>query len=51
VAFIQKNEKIKKEKNKHRTILKVPDELWNKIKNILPKEKPFKTVGRPIIRY
>jgi transposase len=51
VAFIQKNEKIKKEKNKHRTILKVPDELWNKIKNILPKEKPFKTVGRPTVPY
>jgi transposase len=52
VAFIQKNEKIKKDKNKHRTILKIPDELWAEIKNILPKEKPLKTVGsRPIIRY
>ena len=40
-----------KEKNKHRIILKVPDELWDKIKNILPKEKPLRTVGRPIIPY
>ena len=40
-----------KEKNKHPTILKVPDELWDKIKNILPKEKPLKTVGRPIVPY
>jgi hypothetical protein len=51
VAFIQKNEKIKKDKNKHRTILKIPDELWAEIKNIFPKDKPLKTVdSRPIIR-
>jgi hypothetical protein len=30
VAFIQKKEKIK-EKDKHPTILKIPDELWNEI--------------------
>jgi hypothetical protein len=43
-------EKIKK-KNTHSNILKIPDELWDKIKSILPKEKPLKTVGssRPII--
>ena len=52
MACIQKKEKIKKEENKHRTILKIPDELWAEIKSILPKEKPLKTVGsRPIIRY
>jgi transposase len=51
VSCIQKKEKIKKEKNKHSTILKVSDELWDKIKNILPKEKPLKTVGRPIVPY
>jgi transposase len=52
VAFIQKNEKIK-EKDKHPTILKIPDELWDKIKSIFPKEKSLKTVGssRPIVRY
>ena len=40
-----------KEKNKQPTILRVPDELWDKIKNILPKEKPLRTVGRPIVPY
>jgi hypothetical protein len=52
VTFIQKKEKIK-EKNKHSTILKIPDELWDKIKSIFPKEKPLRTVGssRPIVRY
>ena len=51
MVFIQKKEEIKKKENKRRTILKVPDELWNKIKNILPKEKPLRTVGRPIVPY
>ncbi len=51
MVFIQKKEKIKKKKNKHRTILKIPDELWDKIKNIFPKEKPLRTVGRPIVPY
>ena len=51
MAFIQKKEKIKKEKNKHPTILKVPDRLWDEIKNIFPKEKSLKTIGRPIIPY
>jgi len=44
-------EKIKKEKNIHPTILKIPDRLWDEIKSILPKEKPLRTVGRPIVRY
>ena len=50
MTFIQK-EKINKEKDKHPTILKIPDELWDEIKSILPKEKPLETVGRPIVRY
>ena len=51
MAFNQKNEK-EKEKNKHPTILKIPDELWNELKSIFPKEKQLKTVGgRPIISY
>lgn len=33
------------------TIKKIPDEVWNEVKDILPKEKPPKTVGRPIVRY
>ncbi len=41
-----------KDKNKHSTILKVPDELWDKIKNIFPEEKPLRTVdSRPIVPY
>ena len=48
MTIIQKKEK---EKNKHPTILKISDKLWNEIKNIFPKEKPLKTVGRPIVRY
>ncbi len=50
MAFIQKNEK-EKEKNKHPTILKIPDRLWDEIKSIFPKEKPLKTVGRRIVPY
>jgi transposase len=50
VAFIQKK-KIKKEKSKYPTILKIPDRLWDEIKSIFPKEKPLKTVGRTIIPY
>jgi transposase len=33
------------------TITKIPDELWDEISNILPKEKPSKTIGRPIVPY
>ncbi len=52
MVFIQKKEEIKKKENKHRTILKVPDELWDNLKSILPKEKPLRTVGsRPIVPY
>jgi transposase len=50
VTFIQKKERAKK-KNKQLTILNITDELWNEIKSIFPKEKPLKTVGRPIVRY
>jgi len=40
-----------KDKRKNSTILKVPGKLWDEIKNILPKEKPSKTIGRPIVPY
>jgi transposase len=33
------------------TITKVSDELWNKIYDLLPYEKPINTIGRPIIPY
>jgi len=32
-------------------ILKIPDELWDEFKKILPREKLPKTVGRPIVPY
>jgi hypothetical protein len=50
VFCIQRKEGVKK-KNDHPTILKIPDRLWDEIKSILPKEKPLKTVGRPIVPY
>lgn len=38
--------------NKHvYTIISIADDLWNEIRKILPKEKPSKTVGRPIVPY
>jgi transposase len=37
-------------KNKH-TITRIPDELWDEIVSVLPKEKPENTVGRPIVPY
>jgi hypothetical protein len=51
VVFIHKNERAK-EKYKQPTILKIPDRLWNAIKNIFPNEKSLRTVGsRPTIPY
>ncbi len=50
MTCIQRMDSVK-EKNKHPTILKIPDELWDEIKSILPKEKHPRTVGRPIVRY
>ncbi len=46
----KKETKIKKD-NHHPAIITIPDELWNEFKNIFPKEKPLKTVGRPIVKY
>ena len=33
------------------SIKRIPDELWYEIKKVMPKEKSFKTVGRPIVPY
>ena len=33
------------------TIRKIPDDLWDEIKIILPPEKPDKTIGRPIVPF
>jgi transposase len=30
---------------------RIPDDLWNEIKNILPEEKPENIIGRPIVPY
>ena len=39
-------------KKKHlSTIRKIPDDLWDEIKLILPSEKLDKTVGRPIVPF
>ena len=51
MTMIQKKEKRKKKNKQPTTILKIPDELWDKIKSIFPKEKQLKTVGRPIVPY
>ena len=50
MACIQKKENEKNKKD-NCTIRKIPDELWDEISNILPKEKPPKTVGRPIVPF
>ena len=36
-----------KNKKYVRTILHIPDDMWNEIKNILPDEKPDNTIDRP----
>ena len=33
------------------TIRKIPDDLWDEIKLLLPPEKPDKTIGRPVIPF
>jgi len=38
-------------KNKLTTITKISDKLWDKIRTILPDEKPHNTIGRPIISF
>jgi transposase len=46
---------IQKERAKDRkdicTIINISDELWDEIKLILPNEKSYKTIGRPIVPY
>jgi transposase len=32
-------------------IRKIPDDLWEEIKVILPPEKPDKTIGRPVVPF
>ena len=43
---------INRQKSKNvSTITKISDELWDKISELLPDEKPKNTVGRPIIPF
>jgi len=51
VTCIQKEEEVMNVKYYRPPIKRIPDELWDEIKNVLPKEKSSKTVGRPIIPY
>ena len=51
MAWIQKKKEKEDDKKDNRTIIAIPDELWDEIKVILPREKPLKTVGRPIFPY
>jgi hypothetical protein len=52
VTCIQKEEEVRSDKyNNHHTIIRIPDKLWDEIKMILPKEKPSRTIGRPVIPY
>ncbi len=37
-------------KNKH-AITKIPDKLWDKIRDIMPKEKPNNSIGHPIVPF
>jgi transposase len=41
----------KANKNDNYAILQIPDGIWDRIRIILPKEKPFKTIGRPIVPF
>jgi transposase len=52
VTCIQKEVEVLYDKDHHLPpIIRIPDKLWDEIKKILPREKPSKTVGRPIVPY
>jgi transposase len=51
VACIQKEEETRSVNDFRPPIKRIPDELWDEIKKVLPKEKSYKTVGRPIVPY
>ena len=33
------------------TIKRIPDQLWNEIRLVLPLEKPNNTIGRPAVSF
>ena len=50
MTCIQKEEEVRSDKyNNYRTIIRIPDKLCDEIKMILSKEKPSRTIGRPMI--
>ncbi len=51
MTCIQKEEKARNVNDHCYPIKRIPDELWDEIKKVLPKEKSSKTVGRPIVPY
>ena len=52
MTYIQKEDEARIVKNSNLpTIKRIPDKLWDEIRKVLPKEKPLKTVGRPIVKY
>jgi hypothetical protein len=51
VTCIQKEEETRSINDFHPPIKKISDELGDEIKKVLPEEKSFKTVGRPIVPY
>jgi putative transposase len=51
---LTRREKIKKQVRRQRrlaTIRRIPDDVWELIRPVLPPEKPAGTVGRPIVPY
>ena len=52
MTYIQKEDEARIVKNSHLPTIKwIPDKLCDEIRKVLPKEKPLKTVGRPIVKY
>jgi len=51
VACIQKEEETRSINDFRPPIKRIPDDLWDEIRKVLPKEKSSKTVGRPIVPY
>jgi hypothetical protein len=51
VTCIQKEEEARSDNYNHRTIIRIPDKLWDDIRKVIPKEKPSKTIGRPVVPY
>lgn len=52
MTCIQKEVEVRYDKDYHLPpIIRISDKLWDEIKKVLPKEKPSKTVGRPITPY